>query len=127
MIAAENLDHQPQTVTLERLPDGTALLWLRKDIRQTTPQDETAPGWECSLVTVHLTAGQAARETVESVQANFDTWWNYAPPTPEPTRLLEEALELLNDWEDMAAEEPDGYAGRRAALQAGYDAERRGL
>ena len=30
MIAAENLDHQPQTVTLERLPDGTALLWLRK-------------------------------------------------------------------------------------------------
>ena len=37
------------------------------------------------------------------------------------------ALELLNDWEDMAAEEPDGYAGRRAALQAGYDAERRGL
>ena len=83
MIAAENLDRQPQTVTLERLPDGTALLWLRKDIRQTTPQDETAPGWECSLVTVHLTAGQAARETVESVQANFDAWWNYAPPTPE--------------------------------------------
>lgn len=84
MIAAENLDHQPQTVTLEPLPDGTALLWLRKDIRQTTPQDETAPGWECSLVTVHLTAGQAARETVESVQANFDAWWNYTPPEPEP-------------------------------------------
>lgn len=43
------------------------------------------------------------------------------------TQLLEEALELLNDWEDMAIEEPDGYAGRRAALQAGYDAERREL
>lgn len=43
------------------------------------------------------------------------------------TQLLEEALELLNDWEDMAAEEPDGYVGRRAALQAGYDAERREL
>lgn len=92
MIAAENLDHQPQTVTLERLPDGTALLWLRKDIRQTAPQDETAPGWECSLVTVHLTAGQAARETVESVQANFDAWWNYAPPTPESTEELEDRV-----------------------------------
>ena len=43
MIAAENLDHQPQTVTLERLPDGTALLWLRKDIRQTTPQMKLHP------------------------------------------------------------------------------------
>lgn len=42
-------------------------------------------------------------------------------------QLLEEALELLNDWEDVAAEEPSGYAGRRAALQAGYDAERRRL
>lgn len=89
MIAAENLDHQPQTVTLERLPDGTALLWLRKDIRQTTPQDETAPGWECNLVTVHLTAAQAAQETVESVQANFDTWWSYTPPAPEQPEELE--------------------------------------
>ena len=83
MIAAENLDHQPQTVTLERLPDGTALLWLRKGIRQTTPQDETAPGWECSLVTVHLTATQAAQETEESVQTNFDAWWDYTPPSPD--------------------------------------------
>lgn len=97
MIATENLDHQPYAVTLERLPDGTALLWLRKDIRQTTPQDETAPGWECNLVTVHLTAAQAAQETVESVQANFDAWWNYTPPTPEPDDLESRILALLAD------------------------------
>lgn len=97
MIAAENLDHQPQTVTLERLPDGTALLWLRKDIRQTTPQDETAPGWECNLVTVHLTAAQAAQETVESVQANFDTWWNYTPSAPGLDDPESRILALLAD------------------------------
>ena len=72
MIAAENLDHQPQTVTLERLPDGTAPAVAAEKIsvkqrRRTKPP----PGWECSLVTVHLTAGQAARETVESVQGEF--------------------------------------------------------
>lgn len=42
-------------------------------------------------------------------------------------RMLEEALALLNDWEDTGSKEPDGYAARRAALQAGYDAERRTL
>lgn len=31
MIFIENLDHNPQAVTLEKLPDGTAWLYLRKD------------------------------------------------------------------------------------------------
>lgn len=97
MITTENLDHRPSAATLERLPDGTALLWLRKDIRQTMPQDETAPGWECNLVTVYLTAAQAAQETVESVQANFDAWWNYTPPTPEPDDPESRILALLAD------------------------------
>lgn len=114
MIAAENLDHQPQTVTLERLPDGTALLWLRKDIRQTTPQDETAPGWECSLVTVHLTADQAAQETVESVQANFDTWWSYTPPTPETderTRIYKMLSALEQHIQEIAAAQLNAQTG----------------
>ena len=101
MITTENLDHQPQAVTLERLPDGTALLWLRKDIRQTTPQDETAPGWECGLVTVHLTASQAAQETVESVQANFDAWWEYEPPAPQPEPTQAERLAALESENEM--------------------------
>ena len=93
----ETLDHSPPAVTLDRLPDGTALLWLRKNMRQTEPQDENAPGWECSLVTVHLTATQAAQETEESVQANFDAWWNYTPPTPEPDDPESRILALLAD------------------------------
>ena len=84
MITTENLDHRPSAVTLERLPDGTALLWLRKNIRQAQPQDENAPGWECDLVVVRLDAEQAAQVTAESVQADFDAWWEYEPPAPQP-------------------------------------------
>ena len=97
----ETLDHSPPAVTLERLPDGTALLWLRKNIQQTRPQDESAPGWECDLVVVRLDAEQAAQVTAESVQADFDAWWEYepsAPDTSDPTpaeRLA--ALEAENE------------------------------
>ena len=80
----ETLDHSPPAVTLERLPDGTALLWLRKNIRQTKPQGESVPGWECDLVVVRLDAEQAAQVTTESVQADFDAWWDYTPPVPQP-------------------------------------------
>ena len=83
-MTAETLDHSPPAVTLERLPDGTALLWLRKNIRQAQPQDESAPGWECDLVVVRLDAEQAAQVTAESVQADFDAWWGYTPPAPQP-------------------------------------------
>ena len=82
----ETLDHSPPAVTLERLPDGTALLWLRKNIRQAQPQNESAPGWECDLVVVSLPAEQAAQVTAESVQADFDAWWDYNPTEPEPEK-----------------------------------------
>ena len=82
----ETLDHSPPSVTLERLPDGTALLWLRKNIRQTEPQDESAPGWECDLVVVRLDAEQAAQVTAEST-----------PPTPEPDDPESRILALLAD------------------------------
>ena len=97
----ETLDHNPPAVTLERLPDGTALLWLRKNIRQAQPQDESTPGWECDLVVVRLDAEQAAQVTAESVQADFEAWWKYEPPAPDtsgpttPERLA--ALEAENE------------------------------
>ena len=96
-MTVETLDHSPPAVTLERLPDGMALLWLRKNIRQTRPQDESAPGWECDLVVVRLDAEQAAQVTAESVQADFDTWWNYTPPMPEPYDPESRILALLAD------------------------------
>ena len=97
----ETLDHSPPAVTLERLPDGTALLWLRKNIRQAQLQDESAPGWECDLVVVQLDAEQAAQVTAESAQADFDAWWEYEPPAqdtsgPTPAERLA-ALEAENE------------------------------
>ena len=96
-MTVETLDHSPPSVTLERLPDGTALLWLRKNIRQTEPQDESALGWECDLVVVRLDAEQAAQVTAESVQEDFDAWWEYEPPTPEPDDPESRILALLAD------------------------------
>lgn len=42
MIFTENLDHNPQAVTLEKLPDGTAWLYLRKDAHEV--QNEAPEG-----------------------------------------------------------------------------------
>lgn len=50
MIFIENLDHNPQAVTLEKLPDGTAWLYLRKDaheVRTEAPEGEQGgTSWE---------------------------------------------------------------------------------
>ena len=98
----ETLDYSPPVVTLECLPDGTALLWLRKNIRQTDPQDESAPGWECDLVVVRLDAEQAAQVTAESVQADFDAWWEYEPPAPDtPSPTTPERLAALEAENEM--------------------------
>ena len=52
MIFTENLDHNPQAVTLEKLPDGTAWLYLRKDaheVRTEAPEGEQGgTSWECT-------------------------------------------------------------------------------
>ena len=52
MIFTENLDHNPQAVTLEKLPDGTARQYLRKEAHEV--QNEAPEGeqggtwWECT-------------------------------------------------------------------------------
>ena len=52
MIFTENLDHNPQAVTLEKLPDGTAWLYLRKDaheVQNEAPEGEQGGiSWECT-------------------------------------------------------------------------------
>ena len=71
MIFTENLDHNPQAVTLEKLPDGTAWLYLRKD---------------------------AHEETVESITAAADDWWVYAEAwttADEAAPSLEERVSVL--------------------------------
>lgn len=58
MIFTENLDHNPQAVTLEKLPDGTAWLYLRKDaheVRTEAPEGEQGgTSWECTTALCKL-------------------------------------------------------------------------
>ena len=58
MIFIENLDHNPQAVTLEKLPDGTAWLYLRKDaheVRTEAPEGEQGgTSWECTTALCKL-------------------------------------------------------------------------
>lgn len=85
MIFTENLDHNPQAVTLEKLPDGTAWLYLRKDAHEVhteAPEGEQGgTSWECTTALCKLGADYA-EETVESITAVADDWWVYAEAWP---------------------------------------------
>ena len=84
MIFTENLDHNPQAVTLEKLPDGTAWLYLRKDaheVRTEAPEGEQGgTSWECTTALCKL-GSDYAEETVESITAAADDWWVYTEKT----------------------------------------------
>ena len=93
MIFTENLDHNPQAVTLEKLPDGTAWLYLRKDAHEVrTEAPEGKQGGTCKL------GSDYAEETVESITAAADDWWVYAEAwttADEAAPSLEERVSVL--------------------------------
>ena len=78
MIFTENLDHNPQAVTLEKLPDGTAWLYLRKDaheVRTEAPEGEQGgTSWECTTALCKL-GSDYAEETVESKEQFYRTMY----------------------------------------------------
>ena len=101
MIFIENLDHNPQAVTLEKLPDGTAWLYLRKDaheVRTEAPEGEQGgTSWECTTALCKL-GSDYAEETVESITAAADDWWVYAEAwttADEAAPSLEERVSVL--------------------------------
>lgn len=101
MIFIENLDHDPQAVTLEKLPDGTAWLYLRKDaheVRTEAPEGERGgTSWECTTALCKL-GSDYAEETVESITAAADDWWVYAEAwttADEAAPSLEERVSVL--------------------------------
>ena len=101
MIFTENLDHNPQAVTLEKLPDGTAWLYLRKDaheVRTEAPEGEQGgTSWECTTALCKL-GSDYAEETVESITAAADDWWVYAEAwttADEAAPSLEERVSVL--------------------------------
>ena len=101
MIFIENRDHNPQAVTLEKLPDGTAWLYLRKDaheVRTEAPEGEQGgTSWECTTALCKL-GSDYAEETVESITAAADDWWVYAEAwttANEAAPSLEERVSVL--------------------------------
>lgn len=101
MIFTENLDHNPQAVTLEKLPDGTAWLYLRKDaheVQNEAPEGEQGGiSWECTTALCKLGADYM-EETEESITAAADDWWVYAEAwttADEAAPSLEERVSVL--------------------------------
>ena len=101
MIFTENLDHNPQAVTLEKLPDGTAWLYMRKDaheVKTEAPEGEQGgTSWECTTALCKLGADYS-EETAESIAAAADDWWVYAEAwttADEAAPSLEERVSVL--------------------------------
>lgn len=103
MTFTENLDHSPKTVTLERLPDGTAWLYLRKDVHEVPGEMTSADGqragssWECTTAMCKLGSDYSA-ESEETISAAFDDWWIYAEgwsTESEMAPTLEERVSVL--------------------------------
>ena len=80
MLTKETLDHNPKEVTINVLPDGTAWVYLRKNIKEIehTESDESFGGFECDMAMCKINSETAKLETEETITDDFDTWWEYA-------------------------------------------------
>lgn len=83
-----NLDHRPDPVTLEPMPDGGQLVRLYKSISELpapgvgVDTEATLTGWLADEVAFLMPAGQEA--DAEQIATQFDSWWTYgAAWTPE--------------------------------------------
>lgn len=102
-----NLDHRPDPVTLELMPDGGQLVRLYKNISELpapgvrVDTEATLTGWMADEVAFIMPAGQEA--DAEQMAAQFDSWWTYGaawtpesdqPPTLEQRVAALEAVQL---------------------------------
>ena len=86
---------QPAEVEVFDLGGQTDII-LRRNIQQAEQpleDDSTQTIWTCEERQMRVPGSY----TAEDVQADFDTWWNYTPPTPEPNDLESRILALLAD------------------------------
>lgn len=101
-----NLDHRPDPVTLEPMPDGETLVRLYKNISElpvsgVAETEATSTGWMADEVAFLMPAGQEA--DADTLTAQFDSWWTYgeawspesaASPTLEQRVAALEAAQL---------------------------------
>lgn len=80
MLMKETLDYEPEAVTIEMLPDGTAWLYLRKNIEKAvaTSEEQGVTGYQCDLGVCKLEKDIASKENKETIRSNFDKWWDCA-------------------------------------------------
>lgn len=89
---------QPEEVEVFRVGGDTDLI-LRKNIEKqqmTDDEDKAYTVYACDERQVRVTGSL----TTDEVRADFDKWWNYAPPTPvpePPEKKLEERVKELED------------------------------
>lgn len=83
-----NLDHRPDPVTLEPMPDGGQLVRLYKNISELpapgvgVDTEATLTGWLADEVAFLMPADQEA--DADTLADQFDSWWTYgAAWTPE--------------------------------------------
>lgn len=82
-----NLDHRPDPVTLEPMPDDGTLVRLYKNISELPApgvgvDKATLTGWMADEVAFLMPAGQEAE--AKQLAAQFDSWWTYGESwTPE--------------------------------------------
>lgn len=105
MTFTENLDHSPNAVTLERLPDGTAWLYLRKDIHEVAgePMEGGEPSgrsFECTTAMCKIGADYSS-ETQETIAASFDDWWIFAEGWSTDSEMLPTLEERVSVLETM--------------------------
>ena len=82
---------RPAAVVMERFPDGTTNIRLADNIREEEREGQTFYVYDEAVFAL----GADREETVEDIQANFDSWWEYGIQPEEPMPTIEERLELV--------------------------------
>lgn len=78
-------------MVLERLPDGAAAVRMANNIMEEDRDGQTVYVYDEAVFTL----GADREETVEDIQADFATWWEYGSQPEEPMPTIEERLELV--------------------------------
>lgn len=109
----------PAAVEVFRVGSKTDMI-LRKDIEK---QEQTND--EGKKYTVYACDERQQRVdgvlTTEEVQADFDKWWDYAPPTPVPVPEEKKLEERVKELEDQNATMADQLTSTQMALCDVYE------
>lgn len=109
----------PAAVEVFRVGSKTDMI-LRKDIKKQEQTDD-----EGKKYTVYACDERQQRVdgvlTAEEVQADFDKWWDYAPPTPVPVQEEKKLEDRVKELENQNATMADQLTSTQMALCDVYE------